>query len=573
MENITPQQRRKLEKLLKLGQEGLPALLEYIFEIEEKLDVEMPAIMEVINRITAETDDNALLSKIEEAVKRLTPEPEEIDYDKIAKLVTVKDGKDYILTEKDKKEIASKITVPKPQPDKIIEKTETIIKEQPIEIIKEVAVITDEEITSRGEAIRDGLELLQDEERLDKKAIKGLDDYDEVSRLARTQRQGGGGKQNLYQLNDVNIQAPVAGQVLVYNDENGLWENEYPEITTNLTFMFTNVASDISTYLVAKDLPNYVIGAIQTITTVGVSTTPTLLATFATQTGYPNKTVIPVGIFHFHFETEKVAGANNYYCYTELYKRTTGGTETLLATSDITTQTAINTVVQQTMTAINTTADVIDATDRIVVKVYAVMLSSTATIKLYIDDNTDARFEMPSTSLAVPDLQEVTDVSSVTTNSIEAQSLITTGGTSSQFVKGDGSLDSSKTIQLSGDLRGWYYSNPNVILLDMDSLVLGYPSGITITNWKVYCNTSPTTQLAGTISYCDAVTSASFPGASPTVIDTIATTAGYQTRTDMSLSTLGSGSVPATKILYLALTADPTDYNKKWTLIINFTIN
>jgi len=223
---------------------------------------------------------------------------------------------------------------------------------------------------------------------------------------------------------------------------------EYPEITTNLTFMFTNVASDIATYLVAKDLPNYVIGAIQTITTVGVSTTPTLLATFATQTGYPNKTVIPVGIFHFHFETEKVAGANNYYCYTEVYKRDTGGTETLLVTSDITTQTAINTVVQQTMTAVNTTADVIDATDRIVVKVYAVMLSSTATIKLYIDDNTDARFEMPSTSTSVPNLQDVTDMGSVTTNSIEAQLL-----KANRLLIGDVIDDTTSYAQVAGTTK------------------------------------------------------------------------------------------------------------------------
>jgi hypothetical protein len=41
------------------------------------------------------------------------------------------------------------------------------------------------------------------------------------------------------------------------------------------------------------------------------------------------------------------------------------------------------------------------------------------------------------------DLQAVTDLGSTTTNSITAQAFITTGGTSADFVKGDGSLDSS----------------------------------------------------------------------------------------------------------------------------------
>ncbi len=58
------------------------------------------------------------------------------------------------------------------------------------------------------------------------------------------------------------------------------------------------------------------------------------------------------------------------------------------------------------------------------------------------------------------DLQDVTDNGSVTTNNIEANSFVTDGGTSSDFVKGDGSLDSNtyltnnETITLSGAITG-----------------------------------------------------------------------------------------------------------------------
>lgn len=77
----------------------------------------------------------------------------------------VKDGNDYILTDQDKSEIAEKIKVP--VVEKIIEKTE-IIKEKPI--IKEVA------IAENAEQMRDKIESLVGENRLDKSAIKGLDE-------------------------------------------------------------------------------------------------------------------------------------------------------------------------------------------------------------------------------------------------------------------------------------------------------------------------------------------------------------------------------------------------------------
>ena len=55
--------------------------------------------------------------------------------------------------------------------------------------INSIRIPTIEEISldlpKLGNRIRDGLELLQGEERLDKKAVKGLDDYDEISKLAR----------------------------------------------------------------------------------------------------------------------------------------------------------------------------------------------------------------------------------------------------------------------------------------------------------------------------------------------------------------------------------------------------
>jgi hypothetical protein len=76
--------------------------------------------------------------------------------------------------------------------------------------------------------VRDSLELLLDDNRLDKKAIKGLEDYDEVSKLAKTPQfinRGMSGKGLFSQMNDVVVTNPTNGQVPVYNTSTRKWEN------------------------------------------------------------------------------------------------------------------------------------------------------------------------------------------------------------------------------------------------------------------------------------------------------------------------------------------------------------
>lgn len=216
---LTQEQEKKIKRIAKLVDfetKGAVVLIEDIFALEDKI----PELKELVEELKKERPNRDEIKEIVSELIGGIEIPEAINGEKGDK------GDGYILTEDDKKEIASKIKVP--IVEKIIEKTEVKI-EQPIEIIKEVAVITDEAITSRGEAIRDGLELLQDDDRLDKKAIKGLDDYEEVAKLAKASQflnRGGNGKGLLSQMNDVNIQSPTDNQVLKYNATTGLWEND-----------------------------------------------------------------------------------------------------------------------------------------------------------------------------------------------------------------------------------------------------------------------------------------------------------------------------------------------------------
>jgi len=85
----------------------------------------------------------------------------------------------------------------------------------------------EENLPKNGEFYRDALELLKDDDRLDKTAIKGLDDYDEVSRLAKQPKTiygGGSTARNFTQLFDTP--QSYAGQALkglrVNSEENGL---------------------------------------------------------------------------------------------------------------------------------------------------------------------------------------------------------------------------------------------------------------------------------------------------------------------------------------------------------------
>ena len=163
--------------------------------------------------------------------------------------------------------------------------------------------------------------------------------------------------------------------------------------------IFSSADSDITGYEQMVRLVSFTAGSLTTKVT-NVSTTPTLMQSFATNTGFPNTTLIPAGLFTCYYQTEKQAGTNNYYTYFQVYKRS-GAVETLLATSSNSNQDASNTVKNTIVTAFIPSDTTILATDRLVVKIYGVMLSATANITLYYDGTSGARFEYPTSTYPV----------------------------------------------------------------------------------------------------------------------------------------------------------------------------
>ena len=161
---------KTLKKADSLKQGGDLALAKEFISIENQVNT----VTEKANKIAEIVD--AKLSEISEELKKKEWDiTYEVDEEKIAENVLSKiptpkdgeDGKDYILTDQDKKDIAKSIKVP--VVEKVIEKTE-VIRETPIitNEIKEVAKYEE------AEDIKNKLESLKDDERLDASAIKNL---------------------------------------------------------------------------------------------------------------------------------------------------------------------------------------------------------------------------------------------------------------------------------------------------------------------------------------------------------------------------------------------------------------
>lgn len=215
-----------------------------------------------------------------------------------------------------------------------------------------------------------------------------------------------------------------------------------------LTYVFSRNASDISGYEQMPALTSYTAGAADTAT-VAATTTPAIIQEFATNTGFPNTTLIPSGVFNVTYQTQKNSGSQSYYTYAVIYKRNLSGTETAIATTNNSSSVSANTVQSVSVSAVSPADISVLTTDRIVVKVFAAMVSGTANISIYYDDATDSRLAFPSALVDatnfVPYNGAVKDL--VSNYSITGDSIKRVGGTGAQFLMGNGTVQDTTAIQ------------------------------------------------------------------------------------------------------------------------------
>ena len=182
------------------------------------------------------------------------------------------------------------------------------------------------------------------------------------------------------------------GRVLT-SDANGNASWQVQAVGTSLTYFFNNSLADVSPYFQAKtDVQTQ---ALETITNLNVVNNQ-LLAGFITDAGQPELTFIPGGIVSLHIHAANTNSGKATELYFELYKRTTGGTETLLGQSNLTP--TLGALQSGYETELSITATTLNVTDRFVTKVYARVTGggSAPNIDLYLADGTLSRVQIPT---------------------------------------------------------------------------------------------------------------------------------------------------------------------------------
>ena len=234
MENITPQQKRKLEKILRLGENGLPALLEYIFELEEMIqernDVDMKIIKASVTNILKDMkgdkgDSYVLTDKDKEDISYAIREL--FDDSEIAKrAMSLIDQKSIV------KQVVSEIVIPKPKdgntPDNnhltnLIKPLIPKINTQAIEdnavqkaiaelkpLIPSVPTFID---------VRNAFEVFSDEEKLKMSAIYKLEEtIDEIKKnVENSYTRVISNNRNLSNLLDVNLSGLAVNQSIKWD--------------------------------------------------------------------------------------------------------------------------------------------------------------------------------------------------------------------------------------------------------------------------------------------------------------------------------------------------------------------
>lgn len=213
---LTPKQKNRLLAAADIVENGELAVIHKLIEFEntlenntEKIDEAVSNAQQVGQGIIKEVQE--LKEEAQETLKSIrqpqdghTPTDNELKALIVPLIPKVKDGKTPT-----PEEIISLIRPLIPEPKNGVSPT----KEELISLIKQV--IPDQ----TPEEIRDKLESLEGEERLDAAAIKNLPKLIESTELWR----GGGGSRFLSQMLDLRITDPVSGDLLQYN--NGYWTN------------------------------------------------------------------------------------------------------------------------------------------------------------------------------------------------------------------------------------------------------------------------------------------------------------------------------------------------------------
>jgi hypothetical protein len=286
-----------------------------------------------------------------------------------------------------------------------------------------------------GASIRDGLELLQGDDRLKIEAIKDLREELDKIKNAKVNVVGGVGGSGRYAYQIYNTPAGNISSTTVQDALNELDNEKVPytgatgnvdlnnhKITSladptdpqdavnkryledvvngvGFDYFFTSTASDIAGFYLAQ--PTDPAGAGSNFSTT-ITSSGIILRSYATSTSEPTFTNLSAGIYeiHLHASTTVAADKDTIRLYAELYQcDSTGGTQVLLGTSeqsDLITSSEAEYNIHLSLVDSVTLGD----TDRLVLKVRAVIADNRPTdtvTTIYVEGMTASHFEIKST--------------------------------------------------------------------------------------------------------------------------------------------------------------------------------
>jgi hypothetical protein len=170
-------------------------------------------------------------------------------------------------------------------------------------------------------------------------------------------------------------------------------ENEILNSLSSVSSYFYYItASDIGGYYQMKNAPSS--GAAQSITASNLAAGEHVVAAFATNAGYPNKSFFPIGWTRAHFHAAKTGGGSVVLRF-DTYKRTSGGVETLIGSSDPIVSDLTGTITPYNLEQYNQAIVTMNTKDRIVTKIVAIVSSGTPSVSVYFEDAYLSRTDFP----------------------------------------------------------------------------------------------------------------------------------------------------------------------------------
>lgn len=202
---------------------------------------------------------------------------------------------------------------------------------------------------------------------------------------------------SLDDLADVAVTSPIEDDILVYNDATNKFENKsIHDFIGGLNFAF--YLSDTADGVIGGYLRMYDANTGEAESSVNASITGTGIAVeeWITASDQPTFTILSPGVYNVHLHADKSGpGTKECRLYWELYKRATGGAETLLITSEetdpLTTAKAAYVV-----HGILSTEQTLASDDRLVLKILgnATGAGTDPTATVYMEGTTATRIEV-----------------------------------------------------------------------------------------------------------------------------------------------------------------------------------